>query len=199
MRKSISLLVVMLFSLTFVANAQIKFGIKGGLNVSEMSFKNVSSNFDSKNRVGFFVGPVIDARLPILGLGVDAALLYSTKEGRVKGKNGSVNISEAGFDIPVNLKYNIGFSKLLSIYFAAGPNFFFNIDDNIAYKDVKFSKKKAQVGFNLGGGVRIFTHYQLGLNYNFPLSKSASAYLDEEHSVASYKTKSWQMSMTYFF
>lgn len=191
---------MMLFSLTFVANAQIKFGIKGGLNMSEMSFKNVGSNFDSKNRVGFFVGPVVDARLPIVGLGVDVALLYSTKEGRLKSKGGSVNISEAGFDIPVNLKYNVGLSKLLSVYLAAGPNFFFNIDDNVAFSEnVKFSKKKAQVGFNLGGGVRIFTHYQLGLNYNFPLSKSASAYLDEEHGVASYKTKTWQMSMTYFF
>lgn len=199
MRKSISLLVVMLLSLTFVANAQIKFGIKGGLNMSEMSFKNVGSNFDSKNRVGFFVGPVLDARLPLVGLGVDVALLYTKKEGRFNTNKGGINVSESGFDIPVNLKYNIGLSKILSVYLAAGPNFFFNMGDSFTYDDVKFSKKKAQVGLNLGGGVRMFTHYQFGLNYNFPLSKSASAHLDEEYGLSSYKMKSWQMSFTYFF
>lgn len=202
MKKNIGLLVVMLLSFSFVANAQLKFGIKGGLNMSDMSFKNLPSNFDSKNRVGFFAGPMLDARLPLVGLGMDVAFLFSTKEGKVKTGHSSKNISESGFDIPINLKYNFGLSRLISVYLAAGPNFFFNIDKNVKLADnMKFSKKKAQVGLNFGGGVRLFTHYQLGINYNLPLSKSATAVFDDlgEKSSSSYKTKTWQVSLAYLF
>jgi hypothetical protein len=203
MKKNVGLLVIMLLSFTFAANAQLKFGIKGGLNMTKMSFSDVPENFSSSNRVGFFVGPMLDAKVPIVGLGFDVALLFSTREGRVKTDEGNKNFSESGFDIPVNLKYSFGLSKLASVYLAAGPNFFFNIDKDLKIADnMKFSKKKAQVGFNVGGGVRLFTHYQLGINYNIPLSKSATSKIIDgagEALNSSYKSKIWQVSFAYLF
>lgn len=36
-------------------SAQVKFGLKGGLNVTDMSLS--SEVFDASNRTGFFIGP----------------------------------------------------------------------------------------------------------------------------------------------
>lgn len=203
MKKSISLFFVMLLCCSFAANSQIKFGIKGGLNVTKMSFSDVPSNFDSNNRLGFFVGPILDVRLPLVGLGVDAAFLFSNRQGRVKTSQEDKTFSESGFDIPINLKYSFGLSRLAAIYFAAGPNFFFNIDKNQKVGDYKFDKKSAQVGINVGGGINFLKHYQIGVNYNIPLNKSAEDKISAEDVKqaydASYKTKTWQMSFAYFF
>lgn len=56
------------------ANAQLKFGIKGGLNITDMSLSN--DVFETSNRTGFFIGPTIKFTLPIVGLA--SMLLRST-------------------------------------------------------------------------------------------------------------------------
>ena len=43
------------------ANAQIKFGLKGGLDVTNMSLSN--DVFDASNKTGFFVGPMVKVML----------------------------------------------------------------------------------------------------------------------------------------
>ncbi len=63
------------------ANAQIKFGLKGGLDVTNMSLSN--DVFDASNKTGFFVGPMVKVTIPIVGLSFDAAALYDQKEAKV--------------------------------------------------------------------------------------------------------------------
>ena len=53
--------------------AQVNFGVKGGLNVTNMSFSE--SVFDASNQTGWFVGPTVKISLPLVGLGVDASAL----------------------------------------------------------------------------------------------------------------------------
>ena len=72
------LVAAMLFAAN--ANAQIKFGLKGGLNVTSMSFSE--EVFDASNKTGFFVGPMVKVTVPIVGLSFDAAALYDQKEGQ---------------------------------------------------------------------------------------------------------------------
>lgn len=204
MKKRVLLAVALLMSLTMTSQAQLlRFGVKGGINTTKMSFKNVGANFKSSNRVGVFVGPMVEAKLPIIGLGVDGAFMLSYKDARVKqyGDDSFVKnktVTEIGIDIPVNLKYTIGLSRIASIYFAAGPDFFFNVGKNPKFKDLKFSKKTAQVGINLGAGATFLNHYQLGLAYNVPLTKSAE-FVDVNNIKQSYKSKSWQLSFAYLF
>ena len=62
----------MLFSANS-AEAQVKFGIKGGLNVTSMSLD--SKVLDAENRAGFFIGPTLKFTLPVVGLGIDASAL----------------------------------------------------------------------------------------------------------------------------
>ncbi len=50
-----TLLVAAALMMGITAKAQVKFGVKGGVNVTSMSFNN--SVFDASNRTGFFIGP----------------------------------------------------------------------------------------------------------------------------------------------
>lgn len=82
MKKVLSVLMVvaaMMFATN--ANAQIKFGLKGGLDVTNMSLSN--DVFDASNKTGFFVGPMVKVTIPIVGLSFDAAALYDQKEAKV--------------------------------------------------------------------------------------------------------------------
>ena len=45
------------------AQAQVKFGVKGGLNVTNMTF--TKDIFDASNKTGFFIGPMVKVSLPL--------------------------------------------------------------------------------------------------------------------------------------
>ena len=115
--KRIVSLVAFLCAMTWSVQAQgLKFGVKGGLNISKMSFsKDV---FDSDNKTGFYVGPTIKLSLP-LGFGLDIAALYDQRSTDVKTDAkpsgttvavyaGDEKITQKSIQIPVNLRYNIG-------------------------------------------------------------------------------------------
>ena len=48
---------------------------------------------------------------------------------------------------------------------------------------------------NVGAGLKLLNHLQVGANYNIPLGNTA----DIEGTNASYKTKTWQVSVAYIF
>lgn len=72
---------------SITASAQIKLGVKGGLNVTSMSMN--SEVFDASNRTGFFIGPTLKFTLPIVGLGVDVAALYDQRDAKIKQETSS--------------------------------------------------------------------------------------------------------------
>lgn len=187
---SVFALAVCCLAIAMPAQAQlIKFGVKGGLNMSKLDVKNVGS---SDNTTGFFIGPMAEVTIPLIGLGVDGALMYSQR--------GEDQWKQQGLEIPVNLKYTFGLGSLLGVYVAAGPDFFFNFKD-IDWANVKTNK--TQVGLNLGVGVKLIKHLQVGVNYQIPLGDSfslknaADAVVDEIGGNG--KTKTWQISAAYIF
>lgn len=184
---SSALVIVMVLAFAMPAQAQLKFGVKGGVNLAKASFDK--GDYKADNFTGFFIGPMAEVTLPIVGLGVDGALLFSQRGAKVENET----LKQNGLEIPVNLKYNIGLGSLAGIYFAAGPSFFFNLSDD----ELEVEKKKAQVGINLGAGVKLINHLQLGFNYSFPLTKGAEWNVDNVKY--SYKNKVWQVSLAYIF
>lgn len=115
-----ALLIAVCIGMAMPAQAQIHFGVKGGLNLSKASFSNVKENFKKDNFTGFFIGPMAEFNIPIVGLGVDAALLFAQRGIKVSDADADVTVKQNGIDIPVNLKYNIGLGSLAGIYLAAG-------------------------------------------------------------------------------
>ena len=190
-----ALMIAVCIGMAMPAQAQIHFGVKGGLNLSKASFSNVSENFKKDNFTGFFIGPMAEFNIPIVGLGVDAALLFAQRGIKVSEGNEDYTVKQNGIDIPVNLKYTIGLGSMAGIYFAAGPDFYFDFAGNKTIEGVKTDKKKAEVGINVGAGVKLLNHLQVGANYNIPLGDTAKF----EGIDGSYKTKTWQISVAYIF
>ena len=192
MRRIINvLLVAVCLGMAMPAQAQlIKFGVKGGLNLAKADFNK--SDLKTDNFTGFFIGPMAEVTIPVVGLGVDGALLFSQRGVKI----GDESIKENGLDIPINLKYTIGLGSMLGVYVAAGPDFYFNFSGDKTYEDVgRLYKKNAQVGINVGAGLKLVKHLQVGFNYNIPLNKTA----EWKDADLSYKTKMWQISAAYIF
>lgn len=191
MKKIIGVLMIAVcIGMAVPAQAQINFGVKGGLNLSKASLSDVPGNFKKDNFTGFFIGPMAEFNIPIVGLGVDASLLFAQRGIKVSEVGDEITIKQNGIDIPVNLKYNIGLGSLVGIYLAAGPDFYFDFE-----KKTGIDKKKAEVGINVGAGVKLLNHLQVGANYNIPLGDTA----DIKGTEGSYKTKTWQVSVAYIF
>lgn len=212
MKKWITLFTVTVcLAMAMPAKAQIKFGVKGGLNLASASLSDAwDAKGNADNYTGFFIGPMVDITIPIIGLGVDGAFMYSQKGTKISFDDlGSTTFKQQGIEIPVNLKYSIGLGSLASIYFAAGPSFYFNMksDDDFTFNSVAGSLDydKSEVSLNLGAGVKLLRHLQLGLNYNMGLTDSAKAKINTSSGAwdaingESYKSKIWQVSVAYLF
>lgn len=188
-----ALLVAICLVMAMPAQAQLKFGVKGGLNLAKADFNK--SDLKTDNFTGFFIGPMAELTIPIVGLGVDGALLFSQRGIKLDGQSEKEN----GLEIPVNLKYTIGLGSLLGIYVAAGPDFYFNFaKDKSLGQNLNLNRKNAQVGINLGAGVKLLKHLQVGFNYNVPLGDSFTVE-DATTALFSSKTKVWQVSAAYLF
>ena len=188
MKKIVSVLMVAV-ALMMVAPAQaqlIKFGVKGGVNFSELDLNVKSLEGIKEKSTGFFIGPMAEVTLPVIGLGIDGAVMYSQR--------GSDELKEQGLEIPVNLKYTIGLGSMLGIYIAAGPDFFFNFKD-VDWENVE--AKKTQVALNLGAGVKLLRKLQVGINYQIPMGDNFE-WKDAGKAITA-KNKTLQASVAYIF
>mgnify|MGYP002515618812 FL=1 len=191
------------------ANAQIKFGLKGGLDVTNMSLS--SDVFDASNKTGFFIGPMVKVTVPIVGLSFDAAALYDQREAKVnfvdEDETFGNSIKQKSIIVPVNVRYGFGLSSLANAFIFAGPQWNYNVGDkNFYWKEEdssnigKYSLKKSAVSANVGVGVTLLSHLQISANYNFALSKSAEIYDSETGQYfGKSKNNSWQIALGYWF
>ena len=88
------------------AQAQFKFGLKGGLNVSSVRLN--SSVFDGSNRAGFHVGPTLEFTLPLGWLGLEISALYDTYKVAMEGVDEFNNPTKSSstlryVDVPLNV------------------------------------------------------------------------------------------------
>ena len=181
--------------------SKLKFGLKGGLNITSLSFSG--DMFKGDNRTGFFIGPMAEFTIPVVGLGLDVAALYNQAKGKANYYGEDIisqNETLKSFEVPVNLKWTFGMGSTLGAYIAAGPQFGFNVGSglfNIGKET--FDMKKSYTTFNVGAGVKLVQHLQVGLNYNFSINKMAKAHIDDYEGSVNMKKNTWQVSLAYLF
>ena len=113
MKKIISVfMVAVCLMMAAPAQAQLHFGVKGGLNLSKVSFSK--SDLKGDNKTGWFIGPMAEFTLPIIGVGADIAALYSQTDLAAKGYDTDAKLKT--FEIPVNLKWSFGLGSMLVNY-----------------------------------------------------------------------------------
>jgi hypothetical protein len=192
MRKVLStLLLVVCCWLAIPAQAQIHFGLKGGIDVSKMTFS--SDLLKGDNRTGFFIGPMLDFTVPVVGVGVDVAALYS-QSGLKANDEFSESETLKSIEVPINLKWTIGLGSTLGVYLAAGPQFGFSLNDKL-WDNIE--AKKCAVSVNIGAGVKLVQHLQIGVNYNIGASKLANVIA--EGFETNIRKNAWQVSLAYLF
>lgn len=181
------------------ANAQLNFGVKAGLNVTDMHLSN--EVFDKSNNAGWFAGPTVKFTLPIVGLGVDASALYDYRSAKLTSDGEEQTVKQQQIAIPVNLRYGFGLGDAASVYLFAGPQWGINVGD----KDFKWTKgssyslKSSNFSVNVGLGAMLLNHLQVSANYNIACGKTAEAKWTNAVDYAKSRNNAWQIAVAYYF
>ena len=205
--KKVLVLLFVAVALSLPAQAQVKFGLKAGLNLTNISLsESVSANLKSKE--GFHVGPTVKIGLPVTGLSLDASALYDQRSAKVEANNGSSEtIKSQSLQVPVNIRYGVGLGSVANLFAFAGPQFGFNLGDKnkkILNEAANWTLRSSNLSANVGIGATILGHLQVTANYNFALGKTGEIELWDAtkqtwNAVTEGKTSAWQVSAAYFF
>jgi hypothetical protein len=177
----------------FSLQAQLRFGLKGGVNVSTLSGDAAD---DLKSMTGYYVGPTVELSIPVIGLGVDGSVLYSQK-----GIKSDADDKKMGYiEVPVSLKYKFfdlpGLNKIATPFIEAGPYASFKISgklDDIENAEAQLKAKTFGAGLNFGLGVELLGRLQIRGAYSLGLTDSYAA---GDWSV---KDRTWQIGASVFF
>lgn len=191
------------------ADAQVKFGVKGGWNLSSLKLND--NMFTSDNKNGFFIGPMMKVSLPLTGLGFDIAALYDQREAKMRYADDVIGgdlsrrttIKQKTIDVPVNLRYSIGLASMANVYFFGGPQWSINVgDENFKWDSVSsYTLKKNTLSFNIGAGLTFLQHIQASVNYNIEASKSGKMEIErsDDGDWVKGRNHTWQVSLGYWF
>lgn len=148
--------------------AQISYGVKGGLNISAISFSNES--YETSPRVGFHLGGFGNYSLNEQ-LSLQAELFYSGEGNKWEFQNGTEGIIRQNqLRIPILVKFKIG-DKL---FLEAGPQYTILLSitqsiDNGDFDDIKSFYKSGNLGYALGASYdleNLLPGLAAGLRYN---------------------------------
>ena len=209
---------VLLISLLCVQTNAQTFGLKAGLNLSNMLEKDNDDTYsnDYKMNPGFHIGGSFDIPINDL-LSFESGLLLTTKGARVEeedmGFSLKAKINLYYLDIPLTLKASHEISEGLKLFGAVGPyvgigligktkvTFEFLGEEDTEVEDVKWGSnensddvKRLDMGLTFGAGVEIKS-IMLGISYDLGLA-NISSYQDNG---ATRKNKVLKFSIGYRF
>tara|TARA_B100000809_G_scaffold260086_1_gene306347 strand:+ start:2477 stop:3025 length:549 start_codon:yes stop_codon:yes gene_type:complete len=174
------LLVVVLIVVGFTANAQFKFGLGGGLNMSNLGGSDIS-NTDS--RLGFNGGLMMEVKLPIK-LGVELDVLFSSKGAKMLGSSDGMKLSY--IDLPVVMK--IYMAKVIS--FQLGAQYSMLLSAKSSGFDVKDELKPSDLSAVLGLGVDVLKLH-VSARYNYGLTSIDDAGADIKNNMLTFSVGYW--------
>ena len=177
--KKMMKMAVLAAALTLSANAsaQLKFGLKGGINTSEVSVND--DVWKTDNRLGFFIGPTVKFTLPIVGMGMDISALYEKRESKMKSEDGKLGSVVSREQLAKK-------------------------DKEIVPEVADWTLKSSNFSINLGIGCTLASHLQATIGYNIALGKTGEVELSTKGVEASKKkydgrSNAWQLGVAYFF
>lgn len=175
------------------AHAQeVKYGVKGGLNIS--NFSGDTEGVDLKSRFGFNVGGFVEIKISEK-FALQPEVLYSTQGATFENVGAEVNGTFYTGDIDFNLAY-INVPVMFKYYAAekfsveAGPQIGFLTSAKSKTKldgfsgsnelDAKDSFESIDFGLNLGAGYDFTENFSIGARYNLGLSNIAKTEVDDD-------------------
>lgn len=209
MTKKLLLVVLVAVLGVGAANAQFRFGIKAGVNLNKIDFKDLENNLDGSNGCGFTGGVMAEFQVPVIGICLDASLMYTRMNSDSElSMNDSDGLGESEdfvaknfLEIPINLKYKFTLpvvDKIISPYLFTGPSFAIRLDKN-SFDYIK--TKTCQVAWNVGVGVELVKHLQIGASYGFGINNIIDKFDIGGIQVDDVKVKNnyWTITAAYLF
>ena len=177
------ILALAIFAFGFVNAQETKFGVKGGLNLS-----NLTNSDGSKSQVAFNIGGFAEIKLNEK-FAIQPELLYSGQGAKYQDVG---NFSMNYINVPVMAKYFI--TEVFDI--EAGPQVGFLMSAKADGNDVKEFVKSTDFGANFGAGYDVTKNIGLNLRYCLGLSG-----VDKEISAGDKSSKNSviQLSVGYKF
>lgn len=188
------------------ASAQLRFGLKGGFDVSSNRINKDILN--ASNRLGFQVGGAVELMAPLLGLGAELDVLYGHQSYDVKGvKTGDgaeYELSDYNYlRVPLNLKKTFSVLGLFGVFIQAGPYAEFKLSGaDFKQKggvDKQWKSKSFGAGLNAGAGIGLMNHLELGMYYRKSLTDNYGDDSPDMKDLLKKKPDNWSVNLTYFF
>lgn len=207
-------------ALTFAQDG-FQIGVKGGVNLSKLSFgpfvktgtnangspsvsvdgqtfrNNISESLASKTGTSFGIYARFGKNLFL-----QPEALYSTRSGSFtvlrNGQSEQVMVKTTSFDVPVLLGLKGGPIRVM-----AGPVFSFRVDDNqrlgsalsqYTNGSLNDAWSKAYYGYQVGGGLDLGS---LGLDVRYEGSLTDIAQINDNSGKFGQRLKSWQVTLAY--
>jgi Outer membrane protein beta-barrel domain len=185
----------LLILLTFTVNAQLKFGIKEGINLSTQS--ELGMLWDNNDiKTGFTLGATFDYRFHSV-ISIQTELNYKTEGSAYEVKETSskkgVNINYDYYNVPllVKARFNeqLGLSESWLVSFYGGPYYSYlnksesEIKNNgiTTVTDIKDDANESDYGMIFGGEVsRIFSKGELYFDLRYEMGLNDISVIDED-------------------
>ncbi len=177
--KKVLLILLLTLGVSQVANSQIQFGLKAGINYNnngDLKLSNVVNNAvqgaDAKS--GFHAGLWFKGKLPIIGLYLRPEIVYTQVKSDYLYKNANTSYDFKKIDVPILLGKK--FFGVANVF--VGPSFQYVLGTNFGLSTVNEVKlNKFSLGLQSGFGIEIG---KLGLDVRWErgLSKSEASFAD---------------------
>ena len=189
---------VVLMSATASAGG-FRWGIKAGVALNSLHFDEEILNDvkNTDNQAGFTGGLMCEFTVPVIGLGVDASVMYMHRADKYENED----LNRDYIEIPINLKYKISLpvvNNVVTPYLFTGPSFAFLTGKTEINEALK--SKRCDVAWNFGVGVELFKHLQVGASYGLGITKAVELVSDDIKAAGiEGKNKYWTVTAAYLF
>lgn len=178
------------------AAAQVNFGVRGGLTVGKLRFDRDVINSD--NRMGYTAGVLVDVGIPVVGIGVEASLMYTHRNNRLT--DGTREYKRHYLDIPLYARYRLELptvKKVFAPYAFTGPCFSVLFGENTP---TDLDNSRTCLSWDVGAGADLFSHLRISATYGLGISKAMS-YINRDYNGDEVmgKDRHWTISAAWLF
>lgn len=199
--KTLLIGIILLFVGIATSSAQIRFGVKGGVDV--INNKISTDILNVNNRLGYYIGPTLEFMAPGPSFGFELSVFYGRKEYELENNSMNASISNYNYiSVPLSIKKRFGLSSLAAIFLQVGA--FGNVKlegGNISMNNVvdQYKAKTFIGGVHAGAGLTLLNHLELGMYYRTVLTDNYSEDGPDWEKFNDQNTTNWSVGLTYYF
>lgn len=199
--KRFVLMAIVAISALSASAGPFKFGPVVGVNINSVSTDS-KELFSSDNYSGFTGGLMAKFNVPLIGIGVDLAVMYTRRNAEVIVSD--TETQKAKYDyiaLPLHLRYDFSLplvGKFLSPGIFTGPNFAFRCSKEILND---FKATKCNIGWDFGIALTIIDHVQIAGSYTLGITKALNYVpsVNIGESGIQGRTSGWTITAAYLF